>query len=167
MNKKWLSLIVGVVAICALSAAMFVESYMAAPPQATKSMDFTVSGTNDCLRFLNESVSMVYIPLNVAANQEWQLTVNCTKMPGGSNGYTDIYIYNGYWDNGTDHKCVSAEVYPILSQIHSADFELKGPTAYTKNFSGSKEASYTVFFVFPPGGQATFHVTYVLVAEVQ
>jgi len=33
------------------------------------------------------------VPFTVAANENWQLTINCTKMPGGSNGYTDVYIY--------------------------------------------------------------------------
>ena len=160
MNKKWLSLVVGIAVICALGAALFVESYIVQPLQATKPMDFTVSGTNDCLRFLNDSVSMVYVPFTVAANQNWQLTINCTKMPGNVNGYTDIYAYNGYWDNGTDHKCTAAEVYPILSQIHSANYELHGTTSYNQTYSGSTEKSYTVFFVFPPGGQAIFHVTY-------
>ena len=81
-------------------------------------------------------------------------------MPGGANGYTDIYIYKGYWDNGTNHKCMSADLYPILSNIQSANFELKGATSYNATYGGSTQESYTLFFVFPPGGQATFHVTY-------
>jgi len=81
-------------------------------------------------------------------------------MPGGTNGYTDIYVYKDYWDEGTNHTCMSNNVYSILSQIHSAEYELKGATTYTQTFGGSTKESYTVFFVFPPGGQATFHVTY-------
>ena len=81
-------------------------------------------------------------------------------MPGGANGYTDIYIYNGYWDNGTNHIAMSADVYPILSQIQSNNYELKGTTSYNATFGGATQQSYTVFFVLPPGGQATFHITY-------
>jgi hypothetical protein len=114
-------------------------------------MDFTVSGTNDCLRFLNSTVSMCYVPFTVAANENWQLTINCTKMPGGA---------NGYWDNGANHTCMSADLYPILNQIQSVDYELKGTTFYNQTFGGTTQQSYTVFFVLPPGGQATFHVTY-------
>jgi len=55
---------------------------------------------------------------------------------------------------------MSADLYPILSDIHSADFELKGTTSYNATYGGSTQESYTVFFVFPPGGQATFHITY-------
>jgi hypothetical protein len=160
MNKKLLSLIIGVLVICVVMAAILVESSIAPAKQATKSMDFTVSGTNDCLRFLNSTVSVCYVPFTVEANQNWLLTVNCTKMPGGANGYTDIYIYNGYWDNGTNHVAMSADLCPILSQIQSVDFELKGTTCYNQTFGGATQQSYTVFFVLPPGGQATFHITY-------
>lgn len=160
MNKKLLSLIVGVLVICALMAAILMESSTAPNQQPTKAIDFTVSGTNSCLRFLNSTVSIGYVPFTVAANQHGQLTINCTKMPGGANGYTDIYIYKGYWDTGTAHKCLSADVYPILNGINSADFELKGPTSYNATYGGSTQESYTIFFVVPPGEPATFHITY-------
>ena len=160
LNKKLLSLTVGVIVICALMAAIFIESSLVGSKQATKEMDFTVSGTNDCLRFLNNTVSIAYIPFTVAANEKWQLTINCTKMPGGTNGYTDIYLYNGYWDNGTDHKCRSADIYQILDKIQSANYELKGPTSYNTTFYASTQKSYTIFFVMPPSGPATFHITY-------
>lgn len=160
MNKKLLSLIVGVLVICATISTILLETSMAPSQQPTKAMDFTVSGTNNCLRFLNSTVSIVYIPFTVAANAHGQLTITCTKMPGGSNGYTDIYIYKGYWDNGTSHMCMSADVYPILSGINSADFELKGTTSYNATYGGSTQESFTIFFVLPPGGPATFHITY-------
>jgi hypothetical protein len=152
--------IIATVIIIALPVAFFVSSPTVSAQQPTKEMDFTVSGTNTCLRFLNDSVSVVYAPFRVAANQNWQLTINCTKMPGGANGYTDMYVYNGYWDNGTNHKCVSADLYPILSNIQSANFELKGPTSYSATYGESIQKSYTIFFVMPPGGPATFHITY-------
>ena len=160
MNKKLLSLIVGVLVICATMSTILLETSMAPSQQPNKAMDFTVSGTNNCLRFLNSTVSIVYVPFTVAANGHGQLTITCTKMPGGSNGYTDIYIYKGYWDKGTGHMCMSADVYPILSEINSADFELKGTTSYNATYGGSTQESYTVFFVLPPGGPATFHITY-------
>ena len=162
MKKKWVSLIVGIAAICVLAGALFVESSIAGPLEA-KPIDFTVSGSNSCLRFLNDSVSMVYVPFNVAPNQNWQLAINCTKMPGGNNGYTDLYVYNGYWDNGTNHTCTAREVYPILAQMQSINYELHGTTCYNQTYFSSTTKSYTIFFVFPPGGQATFHVTYMQV----
>ena len=98
MNKnKILGLVViAIVVAVALPTAFIVDSSRAPILQSTKEMDFTVSGTNDCLRFLNSTVSLCYVPFTVAADEQWQLTINCTKMPGGSNGYTDIYVYNGY-----------------------------------------------------------------------
>jgi hypothetical protein len=155
-----MSLIVGLVIICVLMGSIFFEVSSVTPNQITKAMGFTVSGSNNCLRFLNETVSVCYVPFTVAANRQGQLTINCTKMPGGANGYTDIYLYKGYWDNGTDHQCLSADLYPILSQIHSANYELKGTTSYNETYGGSNQQSFTVFFVMPPGGQATFHITY-------
>ena len=161
LNKeKIIGITVSIVVICVLVASFVVESTMTTTRQATKEIQFTVTGKNDCLRFLNETVGMVYIPFTVDANKQGQLIVNCTKMPGGTNGYTDIYVYKDYWDEGTNHTCMSNNVYSILSQIHSAEYELKGATTYTQTFGGSTKESYTVFFVFPPGGQATFHVTY-------
>lgn len=153
--------VVTIIVISVLAASFAVQYTMSQPLQASKAMEFTVSGKNDCLRFLNDSVSIVYIPFTVAANQQWQLTVNCTKMPMGANGYTDIYVYNGYWDKGSNHTCTSGDVYPILSQIQNANYELKGTTSYAITYGEtSSEHSYTMFFVMPPGGQATFHVTY-------
>jgi hypothetical protein len=122
-------------------------------------LDFIVSGTNTCLRFLESNVSLCYIPFTVGANQSWQLTINCTQMPGGANGWTDLFIYNGYWDNGTDHKCNAADVYTILSDVKSANAAIQGNSTFTETFNKTAQQSYTVFFIFPNGGQATFHVT--------
>jgi hypothetical protein len=161
VNKKILSLVVGVLVICAVMATILIESSTTPTQlQPTKALDFTIGGVNNCLRFLNNTVSIGYIPFIIAANQHWQLTINCTKMPGGANGYTDIYVYKGYWDNGTDHKCTSGDVYSILSNIQSAGFELKGATSYNATYGSSTQESYTVFFVLPPGGPTSFHVTY-------
>ena len=143
-----------------MGAAIFATSMLAPSQQPTKGLDFTVSGSSDCLRFLNSSVPTIYVPFTVAANQNMQLTVNCTKMPGGANGWTDVYLYKGYWNGGSNNTCVSSDLYPILNDIQSADFAIHTNTPYVQTFGGSTQQSYTVFFVVPPGGQqATFHVT--------
>ena len=82
-------------------------------------------------------------------------------MPGGAQGWTDIFIYKGYWDNGTNNKCQAKDTYPILAEIQPTNKEIQGTGAFTETFNGTASAqSYTVFFVFPNGGQGTFHVTY-------
>jgi hypothetical protein len=161
VNKKITGIIVALIVICALVAGAIVYSMTPThtPQTPTGALDFTVSGSSDCLRFLNSSVPTVYVPFTIAANENWQLTINATKMPGGANGWTDIYIYNGYWDKGTNHTCKAGDLYPIINDITSADFAMRTNAPYTKNFGESTQQSYTVFFVFPPGGQATFHVT--------
>ena len=164
MNKKLLIAIVLVIVGCTLAAGFLVESILAPPQQqqqTPKPLDFTVNGTNTCLRFLESNVSLCYIPFTVGANQNWQLTINCTQMPGGASGWTDLFIYKGYWDNGTNYKCTAGDTYPILSNIQATNSEIQGNNAFTETFNGNSTAqSYTVFFVFPNGGQGTFHVTY-------
>jgi hypothetical protein len=161
-NPKILVLIITAAVVCAL--VVFTVVSLIAPPQpvqiSTDAFDFSVSGSSDCLRFLNNSVQTVYVPFTVAADEHYQLTVNATKMPGGVNGWTDVYIYNGYWDGGADHICKAGDVYPILPNIESADFAIKANQPYTATFGDSTQQSYTIFFVLPPGGQASFHVTY-------
>jgi hypothetical protein len=162
MNKKIIGLIVIAVVTCSLAAvaAVFLLTPTNQSPQTpTGQLDFTVSGTSSCLRFLNSSVPTVYVPFTIAANENWQLTINSTNMPGGANGWTDVYIYEGYWDKGTDHTCMSGDLYPIISDIQSTDSEIRANKPYTQTFSDSTQQSYTVFFVIPPGGPAAFHVT--------
>ena len=134
MNKKILGLIVAIVIVCALVAAFLAESALAPTQQPTGELDFTVSASSDCLRFLNSSVGTIYVPFTTAANQNWQLTVNCTKMPGGANGYTDVYIYNGYWNGGTNYTCKASDLYPILNDIQSTDHQIRLGTPYTETF---------------------------------
>ena len=163
MNKKMAGLIVivAVVIVGVLVGALVVAPLFTSAQQTPKSLDFTVTGTNSCLRFLDANVSLCYVPFTVGANQNWQLTINCTQMPGGASGWTDLYIYNGYWDNGTNYKCTAEDVYPILANIQSTNWEIQGNTAFTETFNGTTTSqSYTIFFVFPNGGQGTFHVTY-------
>ncbi len=159
LNKRVLGLIIVVLVMCALATVFLVGSLLSLPVGVPHELDFAVSGRNGCLRFLNSTVSTVYVPVATGANEKWQLTINATQMAGGVNGWTDVYIYKGYWDKGTDYKCLSAEVYPILSDIKSADAQVTGNSPYAETFGGSAEESYTVFFIFPPGGQSTFHVT--------
>ena len=159
MNRK-ASLVVSIVLICALSAAILVTALTTPSQQPTKELDFIVSGSSDCLRFLNSSVPTVYVPFTLAANENWQLTINCTKMPGGANGYTDVYLYKGYWNSGSNNTCTSSDLYPIISDIQSTDHQIRLNNPFTQTFGESTQQSYTVFFVVPPGGQqATFHVT--------
>ena len=162
MNSKFVLGLFALIVICGLAAGAVVYFVVPAqtPVNPTEQLDFTVSGTSDCLRFLNTSVPTVYVPVTVADNENWQLTINCTKMPGGANGWTDIYIYEGYWDKGTDNICKSGDLYPIINNIKNADFQLRANTPYTRTFNGTNQQSYTIFFVIPPGGPSTFHVTY-------
>ena len=157
MGRLWGLAVVAVV-VCAL-AVFFVPPLFDLPQEASKELDFTVSGSNECLRFLTSTVSVCYVPIATGANENWQLTINCTEMYGGANGWTDVYIYEGYWDKGTDYKCLSEDLYPIIGEIESADAQIRGDTPYTASFGGSAPESCTLFFIFPPGGQATFHVT--------
>jgi hypothetical protein len=161
MNRKIAGLIAVVTVICA-SIAVFLAISAVTPAQHTaQAFDFTVTGTNSCLRFLESNVSLCYVPFRVGANQNWQLTIDCTQMPGGSSGWTELYIYKGYWDNGINYKCTAADIYPILTRVHDANEQIQGNNAFTEIFNGtSTSQSYTVFFVFPNGGPATFHITY-------
>jgi hypothetical protein len=161
MSKKIVLSIIALIVICGLVAGSVL--YMLSPQQQaltpTGELDFTVSGASDCLRFLNSSVPTFYVPFTLAANENWQLTINATKMGGGANGWTDVYIYERYWDGGTDHICKSGDLYSIINEIKSMDFAIRSNQPYVETFGDSTEKSYTVFFVVPPGGPATFHVT--------
>lgn len=73
---------------------------------------------------------------------------------------TDVYIYKGYWNGGSNFTCVSSDLYNILNERKSADFALHTNTPYVQTFGASTQQSYTVFFVVLPGGQqVTVHVT--------
>ncbi len=159
MNKNFLLGIIAVIIIGSASAIALLGSSIAPPPEMPRALDFNVSGKNDCLRFLNSSVSVVYIPIATGANQQWQLTINATKMAGGANGWVDLYVYKGYWDGGTNNTCIAKDIYPILANIEDAHAQVKASEPYTQTFGGPAAESYTMFFIFPPGGQSTFHVT--------
>jgi len=160
MNKKVLGLVVAVIVVCASVAAFLVESSLAPPQQPTKELDFTVSGTSDCLRFLNSTVPTIYVPFTTAANENWQLTINCTKMPGAPTvGLTCTFTKA----TGIKEATINARqetYYPILSDIQNTNRQIRANGTFTETYGGSTPQSYTVFFVVPPGGQATFHVTF-------
>jgi hypothetical protein len=161
MKKRISGIVTAVVIICAVIViAIYSQIGLSQAPQTpTQSLDITVSGSSNCLRFLNDSVPMVYVPFTVAANQQMQLTINATKMPGGVNGWTDIYLYKGHWDKGTNNTCKSGDVYAILGNIEATNSVVMLNSQYMATFRGTTQQSYTVFFVFPPGGQAQFHIT--------
>lgn len=160
MDKKTSVIAITIIVIVAVaSVAAAVLTHTNSPRTPTGPVDFTVTGASDCLRFLNSTVPTAYVPFTIAANEQWQLTVNCTQMPGGANGWTDVYIYQNYWDGGANNTCRAIDLYPIIDDIQSTNFELRLKTPYTQTFNNSTTQSYTVFFVFPPGGPATFHVT--------
>jgi hypothetical protein len=160
LKRKVLGLIVTFIVVCASVAAFLFASSLAPDQQPSGALDFTVSGTSDCLRFLNSSVPAIYVPFTMAANEDWQLTINCTKMSGGANGYTDVYVYKGYWNGGSNNTCMSSELYPILNDIQSTDRQIRLNSPFTETYSESTQQSYTIFFVVPPGGQQSiFHVT--------
>jgi hypothetical protein len=161
LDKKILGLIGAIIVVCSCVGAFVASTSITPPLQPTGEMDFTVVASSDCLRFLNSSVATVYVPFTVAANTNWQLSINCTKMAGGANGYTDVYVYNDYWNGGTNHTCTSSDLYPILSDIQSTDQQIRLGTPFTKTFGATVNPhSFTVFFVVPPGQQSTFHVTF-------
>lgn len=163
MNKR---LIFGITITILVACAMVAYATMSltAVPQNThkpsEAFSFAVSSQSSCLRFLNSSVPVIYVPFTVAAGQTGELTVNCTQMPGGANGWTDIYIYNGLWDQGADHICNSGDIYPILSNVESVDYAIKLNQPYAASFGEADQQSYTVFFLVPPGGPSTFQVSF-------
>ncbi len=127
-------------------------------PVAQEELDFTVSGSNECLRFLTRDVSVVYVPFITGSDEQWRLVVECTDIAVTS-GWVDLYLYEGYWDEGIDNKCYSEDIYSILYGVNSLDYELDMDNPYSHVFGGGESASYTLFFIFPPGGSSSFHVS--------
>jgi hypothetical protein len=156
MNKITLGLIAFVI-ILAVALPASLLSLPSQVSQEQQELDFTVIGKNDCLRFLDKNVSIAYIPFKTGANEKWNLTIDCLEMPT-ANAWTDLYIYRGYWNEGTDHKCMSQDLYSIISQIDSTDYRVKANSTFTETFGGSTSQSYTFFFILPPNGPGTFHI---------
>lgn len=156
MDKKILGLIAVVAVTSALVTIFLIAPWLAAPAHQQE-LDFTVSGTNECLRFLSKTVKAAYVPFRTGANEQWQLTIDCTEMPSAG-AWTDVYIYEGYWDGGINYTCTSQDLYPIIDQIESTDFQIRTNSTFTETFGESTPQSYTLFFIFPVGGSGTFHV---------
>jgi hypothetical protein len=148
--------VVVVILAMALPAAFFAMPLLAQQEQQQE-LDFTVTGKNECLRFLEKNVSAGYIPFRTGANERWQLTITCSEMPS-PNALTDLYIYRGYWNEGSDYKCLSEDLYPIISDIESTEYKIKANSTFTETFGESTPQSYTILFLFPTGGQGTFHI---------
>lgn len=163
MNKNHI-LGLTITALVACTIVAYGAMSLTAVPQNTQipsdEFSFSVSSQSTCLRFLNSSVPVIYVPFTVAAGQNGELTVNCTQMPGGANGWTDVYIYRGFWDQGIDHVCNSGDIYPILSNVESADYAIKSNKPYVASFGEANQQSYTIFLVVPPGGPSTFQVSF-------
>jgi len=156
MNKTTL----GLIALLIILAVSLPATFVSLPSQAAEEqqeLDFTVSGKNDCLRFLDRNVSTAYIPFQTGADERWNLTIECVEMPAAG-AWTDLFIYRGYWNNGTDHKCVAEDLYSIISQIESSDYRVKANSTFTETLGESTPQAYTFFFIFPPNGQGTFHI---------
>lgn len=152
--------ILGSVGIFFVAIVLFGSFYVFLSFQSTKiqeELDFSVSGSNDCLRFLSRTVETVYIPINTGSNEFWELTIECIDI-STPNGWVDLYIYAGYWDEGVDNKCLSADIYSILDGVVSLDYELGKNNPYSQVFGGNSQESHTIFFIFPPGGSSTYHV---------
>ena len=159
MSRKTAVLAATVVLIVASFSVIVLLVNPSVQQNPQQELAFTISGTNDCLRFLDRAVQTVYIPFRTGTNEQWQLTIKCLKMPGaGSGAWTDLYVYNGYWDNGSQHKCVSQDLYPIMNEIESANFRIQTNSTFSEVFGGSTPQSYTVFIIFPTGGSSTFNV---------
>ena len=93
MNKHLIfGLIITALVACVIIA--FAAMSLTVVPQNNQTpsseFSFTITNQSSCLRFLNSSVPVFYVPFTVAAGETGTLTVNCTQMPGGANGWTDL-----------------------------------------------------------------------------
>jgi len=158
MDKRTIAVIAAVAVVIVLAAVFAAGPWSIAPQQPQDELDFTVSGSNECLRFLTRTVQTAYVPFRTGANQQWQLSIECTQMPGAG-GWTEIYQYRGFWNEGSNYMCMSEDLYPIIDQIETTDFQVKTNSTFTQTFGESTHQSYTLFFLMPPGGNGTYHVT--------
>ena len=156
MDTK-IAVIVTVSAILATTLLAAVYFQFLSSPEKQNPLNFTVSGSNECLRFLTRTVETGYIPFRVGANEKWILTIESVEMPSPK-AWIDLYIYEDYWDGGSNYTCQSENIYPIISEIQSFDFRLQANSTFSETFGDSQSRSYTVFFIFPPGGPSSFHI---------
>ena len=157
VNTKILG-IAGLVLVSFVVVSALLVLFLSNSPVDQKEFDFTVNGSNECLRFLTRDVGVVYVPLAIRSNEQWKLVVECTEI-GAPNGWTDLYLYEGYWDGGFNNTCYSEDIYPILDGVESLDYALGLGNPYSRIFTGVESTGYTLFFIFPPGGPSSFHIT--------
>jgi hypothetical protein len=133
-EQKGLGLIVAIIVVCASVAAFLVESTLGSTPATYRALDFMSAEQVIALDSSIVPCQLFTCHLLLLQNENWQLTINCTKMPGGANGYTDVYIYNGYWNGGSNYTCTSSVLYPILSSIQSIDRQIRLNSPFTKTW---------------------------------
>jgi len=157
VNEKILGITSSCLVVIIVLSALYVSSIQNSPV-TQRELDFTVDGSNECLRFLTRDVGIVYVPFITGAYEEWELVVECTDI-ATPKGWVDLYLYEGYWDEGVDNICFSEDIYSILDGVESLEYELGLDNPYSQIFGGSDSETNTLFFIFPPGGPSSFHVT--------
>ena len=86
-------------------------------------MDFSITSSNECLRFLSRTIETAYIAFKTGSNERWELTIECTVI-ANEKGWVDLYLYEDYWDEGDGNKCYSEDLYSILANVVILDFKL-------------------------------------------
>jgi hypothetical protein len=124
MNKKLLGSLLAIIVVAIVSPAIYFSLPKQVPTEPQQNIDVVITGENTCLRFLEKNVSTCYIPFRTEANEQWRLAIECLEMPN-QNAWTDLYLYRGYWDGGTDYKCLSEDIYPIIDEIETTGQKFK------------------------------------------
>ena len=155
MNKKILGLVAFAIIVVTLGSVILVGLWLGAP-QLQQELDFTVTGTNECLRFLTRTVQTAFVLFRTDASEQWLLAVEC--VDSADNAWTEVYVYEGYWDDGAENKYMSEDLYPIIDEIESINFEIRKNNTFAQVFGESKPRSYTLFFIFPAGGSSTYRI---------
>jgi hypothetical protein len=157
MNKKLLGSLLAIIVVAIVSPAIYFSLPKQVPTEPQQNIDVVITGENTCLRFLEKNVSTCYIPFRTEANEQWRLAIECLEMPN-QNAWTDLYLYRDYWNGGTDYKCLSEDIYPIIDEIETTGQKFKANSTFTETFGEGTPQAYTVFFLFPTGGSGTFHI---------
>ena len=84
VNEK----VLGIASLCLVTLMLLcalLVSHIANSPVVQEELDFTVTSSNECLRFLTRDVGVVYVPFSVGIGESWDLVVECTEIatPGG------------------------------------------------------------------------------------
>lgn len=136
-------------------------------------LDFTISGAS---AWMSTVQNMSYVPFRTGADELWNLTIKCLDMPSLMS-WTNILLYEGYWDEGEDFRCTSEDILSIMSELtiletigvdpealeqqHPHWAHLYNTTTYTSIYGTSTPQNFTVFFAFPSSdgeGVGKFHV---------